>query len=120
MTVVVTAEKFLHRHCFRTETVHTKVVEFWHHEHASIAHVQHLASPVYLFPVYKPNQRFLTVINITAVSARRNETYVIGLQKLFTQQFIACGSECNGFQENLYVTDLDKLSSKHCTLAVRP
>ena len=76
--------------------------------------------PVCLFPVDQLHQRFLTVIDIAAVSARRNEAYGIGFQKLFTQLLIACRSDCNVFQKNLYVTDLDKLSSKHCTLAVRP
>jgi len=113
MTVVVTSEKFVHGPCLLAETVHIEVGEFWQTVIASIAPVQYLATPLCLFPVDLPHQRFLTVIDITAVFACRNEAYVIVIQKLFTQHLIACGSDCNGFQKNLYVTDLDKLSSKH-------
>ena len=113
MIVVVTSEIFAHIPCLLGETVHTKVGEFWQPVLASIRPVQYLESPVSLFQVDQPDQGFLTVIDIAAVSARRNETCGIGLQKLLTQHLIACGSDCNGFQKNLYVTDLDKLSSKH-------
>jgi len=113
MTVVVTAENFVHGPCLLAETVHTKEGVFWQPVLASIAPVQHLAAPVCVFRLDQPHQRFLTVIDIAAVFASRNEAYDIGLQKLFTQHLIACGSDCNGFQKNLYVTDLDKLSSKH-------
>jgi len=80
---------------------------------ASIAPVQYPASHVFLFPVYQPYKRFLTVIDFTAVSASLNDTYGIGLLKLFMEHHIACGSDCNYFKKNLYITDLDKLSSKH-------
>ena len=63
--------------------------EFWQPVFALIAPLQYLATPVCLFLVDQPHQRFLTVIDITAVSARRNEAYGIGLQKLFTQHLIA-------------------------------
>jgi len=45
MTVVVTAEKFVHRPCLLTETVHTNVGEIWQPVLASIAPVQYLVAP---------------------------------------------------------------------------
>ena len=51
MTVVITAENFVHGPCLLAETVHTKVGEFWQPVLASNTPVQYLEDPVCLFPV---------------------------------------------------------------------
>jgi len=111
MTMEVTSENFVHGPRLRAETIHTKVGEFWHPVFASVTPVQYLASPA--IPVDQPHQRFLTVIDITAVSTRRDETYGIGLEETFTQHLITRGRDSNGFQENLYVPYLHKISPEH-------
>jgi len=111
MTMIVTSEKFVHGPRLPAETIHTKVGEFWQPVLAPVTPVEYLAYPA--IPVDQPHQRFPTVIDIAAVAARRDETYGIGLEETFTQHLITCGRDSNGFQENLYVPYLNKLSPEH-------
>ena len=111
MTMIVAFEKFVHGTRLRAETIHNKVGEFWQPELAPVTPVQYLAFPA--IPVDQPHQRFPTVIDIAAVSARRDETYGIGLEETFTRHLITCGRDSNGFQENVYVPYLNILSPEH-------
>ena len=78
MTVVVISEKFVHGPRLLPETFQTKVGEFGKPVLATVAPLQYLTSPVLHFSVDQPNQRFLTVNHIAAVSALGDETYGIG------------------------------------------
>ena len=113
MTVVVTSEKFLHGPRLRGETVHTKMGGVL----ATYIRVRCARAvygvPVHHLPVDQTHQCFLTVIDIAALSARRDETYGMGLEETFTQHLIACGRVSNGFHENLCDTCLDKFSTEH-------
>ena len=98
MTVVVTAEKFVHVPCLQAETIHNKVGEFLQPVFPSILPLQYLASStVHHFPVDHPHQSFLSVIDIATVYARRNEMYGIRLEETFKEHLIACGRDSNGF-----------------------
>ena len=73
----------------------------------------HYLTSIRLFPIYQPHQRFLTVVEYTRITARRNQAYGVRFQKQFTQRLIACGCVCNGFQKYLYISDPQIFASKH-------
>jgi len=81
MSVVVTAEKFVHVPCLRAETVYTKVMEFRNSVLASVTIVQHL-SPVRLFSVNELHQRLLTVLGVATVPASPSVILVLKFQTI--------------------------------------
>jgi hypothetical protein len=62
--------------------------------------------PIGLLQVKQPHDSFLTVVVITGVPSRGDQTYRVWLQKLAPQHFIARGRHRHGFEESLNVSDL--------------
>jgi len=62
--------------------------------------------PIGLHHVKHPHESFLTVLVITGVPSRGDQTYSVGLHKLAPQQFIARGRDRQGLEENLNVSHL--------------
>ena len=59
-----------------------------------------------LLHVKQPHVSFLTVLIITGVPSRGDHPYIVGLQKLAPQQFIARGRNCQTLEKHLNVSDL--------------
>ena len=114
VSMVKTTIKFVDRCGLFTIPVHTEIREFGQLVFSPVSSVSYSAS-VRLFHMYQPHQGFLAVIIITAVTSCRYQTYGLGLQKSLSQDFVTCGGDGEGLEENLDVADLDKLPSEYLT-----
>jgi len=52
---------------------------------------------------------------ITGVPSGRDKSYVVGIQKPFAQDVIACGCDRNRLDKVVDVADVHELASKHST-----
>ena len=105
----VAVAKFIKRLGFLTECIHAQVRYFW----------QSLLAPflpwIIRYPsvcsLYQPHHH-LTVLDIR-LTTRRNQSYVVWFQKLFTQHFIECGRDSSSFRKYLDISNPNKFTPDH-------
>jgi len=110
----ITPEKLVN--CIRlcTITINIEVRQFRQSVFASVACILY-DQPIPLIHVKQPHDSFLTVLVITGLPSRGVQTYSVGLQKLAPQHLIAGWRDCQGFEKNLDISDLQNLAAKHTT-----
>jgi hypothetical protein len=71
--------------------------------------------PIILFHVKQPHDSFLTVLVIKGVPSSGDQPYYVGLQKLKPQHLIAQRRDCQGFEKNFDISDMQNFTAKDTT-----
>ena len=105
MSVPITASKRIHGIGFSTEAVHTHARMYGQSVLATVP-TMHYSASVQLFSVDQPHHRFLAVVDVAQITASRNQSYGVRLQKAFAQYFIACGRDRYGLMKYVDISNL--------------
>jgi len=71
--------------------------------------------PVRLFNSQQPHHGLPSVLVITGVPTRRNESYSVGFQNPFVQEIITCRRDRYRLDKDFDVAKLHELASKYST-----
>jgi hypothetical protein len=93
--------------CVGIVTVYTQARQLRKPEFPSGTSVQYLAIGC-VFSVDEPIDCFFAVIDIACVSTSEDQSDSVDLQKLSSEEFIACRCYCRGFLEHFDISNLEE------------